>query len=218
MSIIIPKPPAPSPEEVLKDLAALIPAVYGAIEDGTQGAREYFEDLGAPVDPYLGSAIVRWRGKRYLDGTATVGSDVEYEREELSNNGLALHFRDGRSYAIRIRKADHGMLPVPGPSRTLRAFYRQEQLSFDYGINGHQPDDPLNLIFLWEVTDTYRLKGFRLVCPRDGELTRESVRWHWDVEVPHPALTVDGATSVEQPDDLDIGLDEPGENTGNSSA
>jgi hypothetical protein len=173
------------------------------------------------VDAFLGSGLVRWRARRYLDHVARPLVKVEYDREELANNGLSLTFRNSGSYAIRIRKADAGALPVPGTSKVMQAFYAQ-QLSFALGeAPANEVEDAntaLNLVMLWEVTSAYRLKELRLVCPRSGGLTRESVQWHWDVTIPHPALAVEGQPPTEQVDDLDISLDEPEEGSGSDPA
>ncbi len=206
----------PDSEEILKELGPVLPPIYGALEAGTQEAREYFESRETPIDPYLASDLARWRAKQYLDTVGHGISAVEYEREELANNGLCVTYKN--KYLVRIRKSANGLLPVPGRSKAMQYFYKQLSFGFFQGAEqDHQPG-LLNLIILWDATNNYTLKDLVLSCPKDGEDTRASVEAHWYIPIPHPALSVDGQQSADVPDDLDISLDEPEEDTGTAPA
>lgn len=205
----------PGAEEVLKELSALIPIIDAALEAGSQEAKEFFEFRNRPVDACLAPDILRWRAKHYLD---EAGHAAEFEREGLSNNGLSVVYK---TYNIRIRKAVNGTAPVPGPSKILQGFYGQAQLSFQFPDDEPKQEvDLLNLLFLWSSTADYSLRGdMILACPKSGALTRESVQLHWEVPVPHPALSIESIQQTDLPDDLDhITLDEPEEETGTDSA
>src|SRR2546427_7998075 len=147
---MLPTVAIPDAEDVLKDLKPLVPAVYGALEAGVLSAREFFESKAAPIDPFHGTSQVRWEAKRYLDGAGHEISQCEYERENLSNNGLCLVFK--KKYLIRIRKSYDGVLPVPGHSKVLQAFYHQLSFPFMPSGAGHYESSLLNLVILWDVT------------------------------------------------------------------
>lgn len=216
MSMITPE--IPRPQEVLADLAPILPAIHGALEDGVQHAREFFEERGVPVDPFLAPSLVRWRAKLYLEGTGRKVIDTEYNREDLSNNGLCLHFKNARRYTIRIRKSLDGTLPVPGPSRPMQLFYQQLAFAFVDPTDSGEDTGPLAVVLLWNVTSHYRLQPLQLACPKAGDLTRESVEAHWYIGVRHPALAVEGTPSGSQVDDLNISLNDPQDETGSAPA
>ena len=136
--------------------------------------------------------------------------------EDLANNGLCLVYKN--KFLVRIRKSNNGILPVPGPSKVMQAFYQQLSFGFMNGVDQDNTAGLLNLMFLWDVTADYGLKDLLLACPKAGGATRASVEAYWYMSVPHPALSVEGPQPIEEPDDLDISLDEPGEETGTDPA
>lgn len=200
----------PDAEEVLKDLMPLVPALYGALEAGTLSAREFFEAKAAPIDPYHGSSHVRWEAKRYLDSLGQDITDCQYDREDLSNNGLCLTLKN--KYRIRIRKSSDGLLPVPGPSKTMQAFYHQ--LAFPQFVPATEASATalLNLVLLWDTTDDYTLTELVLACPKAGGTEKASVEAHWYVPVPHPAFGLETPPSGPD-DDLDLELEDDDDQT-----
>jgi hypothetical protein len=191
----------PTPDEVLKALHPIIPAIYGALEAGVHSAREFFESRHAVIDPYHGPSHVRWEAKRYLDALNHEVSSVDYQREEIANNGLRLVFSH---YVIWILKSNSGELPAPGPSELRQQFYSQQMFAF---MGSSQHEDPLlALVVLWGVSATYQLGPLLLVCPEAGDSAKKSVKEYWKVSIPHPASIVEGPPS-EPDDDLDMSLE-----------
>jgi hypothetical protein len=196
----------PGPEDVLKDLGALLKAVWAALELGAQEAREYFETHGGPIDPYLASHLARWNAKRYLEESGAEVASCEIEPDTLPYSGLRFIYAE--KYHIWIRKAHKGLLPVPGPSKTLQGFY--SQLSFSFIPASSSNGQLVNVMVLWDVDTNYVLDDeLILACPKAGDLTRASVEAHWYTSVPHPAFTVE-PSHTEIPDDLPIQLLEEG--------
>jgi len=109
----------PEPDRVIYDLQWVTPQFYQALEAGAVVARGFFDERGDEVEPYHFASTVRYVAKRSL---SEAGLAVEFEVENLANNGLSLAYGP---YNIRIRKADEDGLPVPGHSRVLQEFYQQ---------------------------------------------------------------------------------------------
>lgn len=207
-------PERPAPEEALKHLAPVLPLIYSGLEAGALEVRGFFGERNQSIDDAaLAAHLLRWRTKHHIDDSKS-GLSVELERENLANSGLSVFF-DG--YHVRVRKAVDGqdedgdpitLAPIPGPSVKLQEFYAQ-QMSLP-GIDD-APQTTLNLLLLWQVTSDYRLAGLTLVCPRSGGLNRESVRVHWQVPVPHPALSLESRPQPSDDDDLPFKKDDDSE-------
>jgi hypothetical protein len=181
-------------EKALKALASLLPVVYSALEAATQSTREFFDREDRPIDSYLAPCLVRYYAKQHLD---SVGQSVEYDREELSNNGLCLTYNN---YLLRIWKSEDGELPVPGQSRPRQAFFQQLPIAIN------NPEEQLNLAILWEVSSDYNLQRLLLSCPKAGDTTRASVEAYWTIPIPHPALSSPPQSQIDVNEvaDLDI--------------
>jgi hypothetical protein len=194
-------PNIPGPEETLAQLGPLIPPLYRSIEASVQEARNFFDDRGEDIDPFLFPCLVRYHAKLLLEKT---GQAADYELDDLANNGLYLRFA---GYQIRILKSDNGRLPVPGPSRPKQEFYNQ-QLEFDFMNSGSDQSHQnlLNLVVLWEVSGLRNLEKLVLVCPKAGSTTRDSVEQHWEIQIPHPAQSQEPGQLVESVEDLEITL------------
>jgi hypothetical protein len=179
------------PEHVLQALVPLWPPLYTALEWATQQTHAYFDAEGTPIDRHLASSLVRYQAKRAL---ARLGHDAQedegeaYAVQTLPNNGLSLSYRGDLLYVSRILKALEGQLPAPGASRVRQAFWQQQML-FDYDAPSAAELRPsLNLLVLWDTDTAYTLRRLSLVCPKVGDLTRESVAAYWMIEIPHPTV------------------------------
>ncbi len=182
----------PDPEQVLADLQDVTAAIWDALEAGVQHAREYFDSRGLDVDPFVAADLTRFEAKRLLEQQQ---HEAEFERRELSNNGLrVLATRNGRLYDLRIRRADGGLLPTV-QSDAMAAFYYQPVLE---GIELAHAES-INLVILWETPSNYsQITAMNMACPRAGGEYREDVHAHWYTPIPHPVTTTSLPIEVEQ--------------------
>lgn len=215
----------PTPEEVLADLLPILPGIHDALDVGAYKVREYFErekikneDGSLKIDPWVASNILRYWAKAHLQ---TMGHDVEDEQPEINdipNNGLSLIYK---RYHIKIRKSDNGGVPGPGYSRRMQAFFQQIPLQFPSQEADRESNQPVNLILLWDVGREYTIRQLAMACPESGEVTRSSVRLHWNLPVPHPISTVAPQTIeievAEQSKDLPLTTKKPAD-TGTEGA
>lgn len=178
-------------EATLEALAPVVEVVFPAAEAAIQSSREFFPE-GQAVDAALFPNLVRYHIKVALNSrglTAVEEDEPLLKHEILPNNGLYLEYGPRR---IRIRKADHGGLPVAA-SRSLRDFYQQDSL-FAEDIEFQ------NLVLLWDMVDG--VVELQLACPkkRDGAV-------HWSTPVEHPAHAHEALTAEKEEDfDLPISL------------
>jgi hypothetical protein len=162
---------------------------------------EFFETLdGNPVDPFLAPALVRYYAMQFIDEKQ---AEVEgLTRKPLANNGLCVRYN---SREIRVLKSDDGDVPVPGPSQKRQDFYQQSFPNWDE-VAGEDEPDLLNLLVIWDVTRRYVFRGLTLVCPKAGELTRDSVEIYWEKDIPLPTSTrrpAESRPAAESADDVD---------------
>lgn len=167
-------------ETVLKDLRPLFPLLYEALEVGAQAAREYFDELCKPIEPYLAADIARYHAREFLLERGQAVSDLRYKN--TPNIGLYLEYG---KYRIRIWKTSDGYLPYPGTSRSKELFLRQITLDDVLGLG---IEERLNLVVLWDVDSEYRLKYVKLVCPKKKTVGRIEALWSY--VIPHPAYGV----------------------------
>lgn len=203
----------PSFREVQREIDQLLKLIVDSLKDGTRHAREYADWQDESIDRNLAPCLVRHRAKKYLAArqqeVKEEEEDVDFERESVPNNGLCLT-TDG--YQIRILKSDDGSLPPPGPSRVRQEFYGQAWL-FDSGIFDHEEEPRVGLVVHWTVDADFELEKVFVALPIAGEISRDSVRSHWDERIwTRTMLPSTSAVSVESPD-LDIHLDEPATGT-----
>jgi hypothetical protein len=178
--------------ETLKAIGPVINVAYPAIEAAVQESRAFFPE-DRPVDAALFPNLVRYHVKVALNarGLEAVEEDKPLLKHEiLPNNGLYLEYGPRR---IRIRKADHGGLPVASSS-SLRDFYEQGSL-FGEAIAFQ------NLVLLWDSLNG--VVELKLACPKtnDGAI-------HWLEPVPHPAETHE-APPAEEPKEFDLPISLP---------
>jgi hypothetical protein len=203
--------PFPSSDEALRDLEDFLPVLWEAMDSAVTGAASFFSG-GVPVDASLFPNLVRYYAKGSFANHNLDAEDEEtpakFESVGLANNGLCVI--SGR-YALRIRKSDNGQVPPPGPSFTLRQFYRQQPLPFNRFNMPAQAVDT-SLLVLWNVDSLHRLAGLELSCPREGADTQSSVKVYWSVPLLSPLITQKevGPRAV---DDLEgmVPISEPGD-------
>lgn len=175
----------PDPEDGLKAVAPIIPALYGALEAGTQAAREFFESRDAEIEPYHASSTARWEAKRFLENQGHAVVDVDYGVADIAMNGLRVTFN---KHVIWILKSSDGLLPVAA-SGPKKHFYAQ-QLSLAFPDSGPVAGT-IALVVLWDVTSDYQLTELVLACPESGDATLASVKAYWYIGIPHPASVVE---------------------------
>jgi hypothetical protein len=170
------------PEWVVAELTELLADLQEGLEAGHAQARTYFDrravrpsapDGAWPFDVTLYNTLLRYHTKRSLVSRRhAVVDDPEYDVKDVANLGLHLHH--GR-FRLRVRKSDQLRPPVPGDSKALQAFYRQETLL---------PDDRniVNVLALWRIGPAG--VDLALSKPVSGDTTRESVDSEWDIRVP----------------------------------
>ena len=192
----------PTDEIVLRDLTLLTPVVHRALESATLQTREFFDEMGKPINLSLAPCLVRYFAKEFLDGAGhqvvEEEEEVEYQRQSLANNGLLLHCS---RYWIRILKADQDGLPAAGPSGAKQAFYAQQlPLRFLDSEGVDEQPHRINLVILWHVDHLYNLTKFSIAYPKAASETRSEVHWH--VDIPHPIHTMMSNGSVGSGDDI----------------
>jgi len=195
----------PDPDDVLADLAPLSPTLYRALEAGTSEARGFFDARQEPYEKFQFSGTTRYVAKRFLE---KAGIDLEFEPEDIPNNGLYLIFR---GYPLRIRKRFNGGVAAPG-SRTLQAIHAQT-----FGWGDYRAIRP-NLFILWEIVlPTFHLDEHLLVaCPKETDAKYPALAdCHWVVPLRNVALT--GPVMPPTPDESDtedLNIYRPFEDTG----
>ena len=180
-------------------------------------AQEYSEWKDESIDRALAPALVREGARRYL---VAKNQDVHNEEEEefdceikfLSNLGLSV---TALGVQIRILRSVQGdLLPVPGHSIARQGFYHQLGLFNEMMAQAFPDPDalPVRLVLHWSTDAEYHLARVWLACPMSGDITRESVKAHWDWPIwRRHGMTSDGQIQAEVAD-LDIYLE--GEATG----
>jgi hypothetical protein len=202
----------PEPETTREYLNGVLDAVWIALEYGLLKTREYFDQEGTEIDPWLAANITRYHARIYLEAHQL---DTDYERIDLLNCGLrVVAVREHYRFDLWIRKADDGELPVP-KSDSMQAFYYQPLLPGVFAANGATVipvSQTIGLVALWETPPSYsHITSLSLVCPSQGGDSKADIQEHWSIPVPHPVTTTHTAeptTSDEEPaDDLDIDTD-----------
>ncbi len=193
--------PFPTVEDALQDLHEFFPVVWEAMDSAVAGAASFFAD--AVIDACLFPNLVRYHAKQFFAYRQLVAVDeedapAEFDSIGLANNGLCVVCS---RYAVRIRKSDNGLIPIPGPSYTLQQFYRQQPLPFNLANRPAQIVDT-SLLILWHVDAGYRLSGLDLCCPQEGGTTRSSVKHYWSVRLDNP-MTMDSEVALAAVGDLE---------------
>lgn len=217
-NITLKLPCIPTFEEIFRKIRPLLIFTTQALEEAVPRAKDFFEGQGKGVDKYLFNDLVRYYVKCSLENA---GFSVEEEEQEetvtdyqfhgLANNGLAGAFN---CFRFRILKADHGELPLPGPSETKQQYYNQQlPLLFDIPFDEYVKTVHPNLLILWEVDAHHNFAQLRLACPKSGGKTRDSVQAYFNEPIPHAAEIVKGKMATpeaeEGEEDIQITEKEP---------
>ena len=66
----------------------------------------------------------------------------------------------------------------------------------------------MKLAIIWDTTQKGTLKNLMLVCPKgDGNPNTETGQAHWQIEIPHPAMSVKAmSTADSSTEDLELEL------------
>lgn len=166
----------PSADEALGELAAVFPAIYQALQIGTDQARAHVASFKLPYDAAVHAGLVRLHAKRAL---LDLAEPLSFQLPDLPFAGL--HLVAGR-YQIKILKNDEGDLP-PVHSARRRDFY--EQLVLFPELAGYQSDN-CNLVVVWEVDDLRNLKSVTVVCPRGDPSSFSLEEQYWAVPLAAP--------------------------------
>ena len=171
-------------------LNGVLDAVWIALEHGLLKTREYFDQEGTEIDPWLAANITRYHARIYLEAHQL---NADYERIDLLNCGLrVLAVREQYRFDLWIRKADDGELPVP-KSDSMQAFYYQPLLPGVFTANAPSVmpvSETIGLVALWETPPSYsHITSSSLVCPSQGGDSKADIQEHWNIPVPHPITT-----------------------------
>jgi hypothetical protein len=201
----------PSFRDIFPKVKPLLIMVNQSLEDAIPTAKVFFETQGKSIDRYLFPHLVRFYVKSHLE---TAGLSIQmdedeeepeaiYQFERLMNNGLSGTYN---GFRFRILKADKGELPIPS-SEIKRKYYNQ-QLPLPLDM---PPDSEFvrpNLVILWEVNTRYDFRQLRLVCPKSGGKTRDSVEAYFNEPVPHAVELLKARKSKAAEEDLDLSVRE----------
>ena len=203
--------PIPSPQQVVEFHRPLFRMLIEAIRLGTIHAQEYSDWKDESVDRALAPALVRKGARRYLvakEQDVHNEGEFDYEAEFLSNLGLSV---TALGVQVRIlRSAQGDLLPVPGQSIARQEFYHQFGLFNEMMAQAFPDPDalPLRLVLHWSTDAEYSLARVWLACPMSGDITRESVKAHWDWPIwRRHDVTANGQVQAEVTD-LDIFLED----------
>jgi hypothetical protein len=185
--------------------------------------REYFESLKQPVNPSLAANIARYHAKDFIAKSRDLRSP--YLLREVPNNGISLK-QD--LFEIKVLKGRDGDPPSPSKSKKSERFYTQsspQQLALFRKFRRPWSSaeweefaacaDSLNVIFCWEVDESYSISRLQLMCPRLPWKYMQNVKLFWKTDVPHPLTGLVNLPNVNEGDeeleDLVIHFDETGE-------
>lgn len=181
-------------DEVFSGLLPFLTHLYRILESSIELSLQGFQARNRSFEAHHFASGVRHEAKCRLEELAEV---FPCTVNDVANNGLfVLH----QGYAIRIRKADDGGLPIAG-SRTLEAFYEQMPLPLISVTSGQPVSSEMNLVIIWEVDAQHHLAWVEVVCP----LGEDEILWRR--AVPHPAtVAVPPAPTAPAPieDDFDF--------------
>lgn len=177
----------PDPELTRDSLMDVTTVLWTALEHGLTKTREYFDQEGTQIDPWLAANITRYHARLYLEAQQAGGN---YQRVDLLNCGLRLEVvRDGQAFDLWVRKSDDGDLPVP-QSDSMKSFYHQPVMLGFYPDGTQVATPTIALVVLWDAPRAYtHITQFQLVCPAQGGETKADVQEHWGIPVPHPVTT-----------------------------
>jgi hypothetical protein len=208
--IVINQSYKPSFEDIFPKVKPRLILVNQALEDAIPTAKDFFETQSKSIDRYLFPHLVRFYVRIHLE---TAGLSIQMEEEEepeasyqferLMNNGLSGNYN---GFRFRILKADKGELPVPSSEVKIKYYGQQLPLLLSMPLDSEVIR--LNLVILWEVNTRYDFRQLRLVCPKSGGKTRDSVETYFNEAVPHAAELLKGRKAEVTEDDIALDIKE----------
>ncbi len=177
-------------QQVIEDLAPILPHLYQYLEAACAEAKEYFFVHEASIDGALASHIVRWNFLRMLHAEGDLLGIAHIE--ELGLSGISFWVR---GYHLRIWKAgdeEPGTLTRFASSPSKSAFLGQQLTFWEWD----QAAMVGNLVILWEVDADWHLHTVRLGPPQAVE-GRFVLQWQVDVPCPVGAVGHGGLESTE---------------------
>jgi hypothetical protein len=202
-------PWVPEPNRALDLLWPALAFTHDAVEEASTTARRYHEERQQEMDVVFAAGLVRHEVKDRLRKRGLHVEDEESGETEplqpqaLANNGLCLKYRQRH---LRILKSlPGGAVPPPGPSKRRQAFWNQPAASPLFDSLVDCSEELSNFIVLWMVDWRYLFKGLRLVLPRTGGISVESVETYWDITVPNPIQKMHRPSVT--PEDVAVDLD-----------
>jgi hypothetical protein len=190
-------------DKITERLKPIIPLIYEALEMGAQEARDYFEERGKDIEPYLASDLVRYGAKQFLISNGIESAIEEsFGMEDIPLNGL---FAKYENLNIRIFKVQDCKLPTTGHSKTRKDFY-QQKIPFTEDEWSDISPEHANLIILWRTDSFYHIgESFELICPKNGGYRKEMLEYHWKITLnPIDMLSGNSEHISESPQDLDF--------------
>lgn len=209
------------PDEICGLLADAGRDIYRGFLHGGLKVREYFDSLKHPINASLAANVARYHAKDFISRGRNILSP--YWLEDVPNNGIALR-QD--LFEIKVLKGRDGNPPSTTKTKKSERFFSQAR-QLELFKNLHKPwashewkefiasADKLNVIFCWEVDETYSLTRLQLMCPRGPWKYMQGVKLFWKTDVPHPVTGFASLPSVnddaEELEDLVIHFDETAE-------
>jgi hypothetical protein len=187
----------PTAGEVVGEVSTVLLTICNSLLDAARWTQDFYKRAGEhKPDRSLSPNLMRYFALRYLDnaGHALLGLASDYEREEISNNGIMVSWQ---RYQVRVRKAVDGFVLPPPASDALDSYYSQEQLSLALPETPSDPPD-IRLMLLWDVDLDYSITSFTLALPRTGGADPDV---YWLVP-----LAIEQLTKIEETNDLELTL------------
>jgi hypothetical protein len=184
----------PNAADIQGRLEPVSAIVVQVLRKSVNSSRRFFRP-GRKFDPYLFSTRMRYDAQRLFDLETLEMSVDEDEREpsrsffstRLANIGIEL-FYDGIVAKIlkRVPDAPAGLAVPTTVSRSQ--FYKQQLGKRFHPKTGAARDIFANVIYVWDFTEKDGLSEVRLVCPSGGWKKKNTVTYHWAVDIPlgHP--------------------------------
>jgi len=188
---------------VISDIGRFHQYLVISLEDAVRLAVEYFRENEFPLDMSCLNTLIRYHTRRNMKQKADLELFDDFGVDEkLTNIGLSADFN---GYHIRIFKdrSDHLLIPN---SYTKESFFCQ-QLRFNMGpsLPVSLVNDRPNIMFLWNLDNSYSLIPLRLVCPKSGVIHKNFTQVYHDILLTEFHDYKGGTVSNEEPViDLDI--------------
>jgi hypothetical protein len=185
----------PTPEEGLEQLSPVTPHLQPALDNALFKSTTYVEaeELNCDASTFL--TLVRAHAKSYLVKRKLDG--IRFKDWSLSG----IEFEVNGAF-FRCWKGAEKELPPPGESKGRRKFLNQQYpLPFDYGGTAKIR----NFVVLYTV-EAFNKLTLWLVCPKKYDDEERIAEAWWWIQIPDPASTMSGKTSIGGPPSDDLPL------------